>query len=166
MTPHAIKVVLRSLGVIATCISAVASACAVSFASALLGGFFLSVVLPDTWPDTIVETLFWALFALVGFAGVFAGTVRLWECGRKLGSVILLCLGLSFYRYLWSGLACREPHPFEFPHFWPLTVGGLAAVIFFLLRRPANPQGGANGWQPLRSGEVQTSPAAASRRSP
>lgn len=86
------------------------------------------------------EAGFYVVFFLVGFAGVLSGTFCLERGSRPLGSVILLALGLGYYCQWWIRMNLDRPeyHPKEFPHFSPLTVGGLGAVAFFFLLRLFN----------------------------
>jgi hypothetical protein len=87
--------------------------------------------------DLVVASI---CIALVGFAGVIAGTFCLERASRQFGSLVLLVLGLGFYSQLWLRLNYERPeyHPREFPHFWPLAIGGLVAVVFFFLKSAPN----------------------------
>ena len=99
-------------------------------------------------------------FSATGFVGVFAGGF----CGRP-GvrwpvAVILLAVGLFLYQGIpWpQGLSATE--------FWSLPCGGALGVLVHLFWSPHNPQGRANGRQPVSAETDRTSAAAASRRSP
>jgi hypothetical protein len=132
---------VRLLKLIVTFVFASVIACGVSFASSILGVILFYALIPDsvTIPETTGNFLGGVLFAGVGFAGVVSGSLRLPHHVRRIGSILLLILGLCFYSYLWVSFSALDNHTSEFPHFLPLAVGGALACLFFMLR-PANRQ--------------------------
>jgi hypothetical protein len=121
-------------------IMAIAIACVVSFASELLLGVMLSFMIPDSCPQFVGDIILFALDVFVGFVGVLSGTYCLERRSRRYGSILLLGMGLGFYTWFWLML-CYSIPPFHYrglPAFWPLMVGGLAAILLFWLRKPPN----------------------------
>jgi uncharacterized membrane protein YfcA len=124
-------------------VAAIAVSCVVSFTVFPLALYTASPFISnhtENWP--LVYILF-VPFVMVGFCGVFTGTLCLRRDSRRFGSVFLLCLGLAFYIYM-----CLLDFFFEFyqhtqnslyllPLVLPLAVGGLLAVIvsFLIFRR-------------------------------
>jgi hypothetical protein len=76
------------------------------------------------------------LFAIIGFAGVFSGTFCLEQKHRRFGSIILLGIGLCFSISLFSSSDGGPDDGFLLflYSFWPLMVGGTAAVLLFWLK--------------------------------
>jgi len=115
----------------APCVAFLAS-CGVFMAGAQLWLLAAAVIpsLGDVGP--------YVLFVLVGFAGVFSGALCLQRRSRLPAAVVLLTAGLVFDWQFWSRINLSSPWPTPGqwpPHFWLLAVGGLGAIMFFLLRR-------------------------------
>ncbi len=72
--------------------------------------------------------------ALVGFVGVLSGSICFESGTRSAGALLLLFLGLGYYRWFWISSTRYEDPTLsgEFPHFTPLAVGGLIAVLLVL----------------------------------
>ena len=81
--------------------------------------------------------------AVVGFSGVFLGTLCLERASRRVNSIIMLVWGLVYYVYLCYPMSMavfgdtRHPLSLFFRWLLPLTVGALLAValIFLIFRR-------------------------------
>ena len=78
--------------------------------------------------------------AITGATGVAVGSMCLQPRSRRVGSAILLFLGLSYYCYFWMRLMAErpEPVPHQFPHLPGFAIGGATAVAWFMVHRPAN----------------------------
>jgi cyanate permease len=128
-------------------VAAMAVSCVVSFTLFPLALYTASPLIADHPANQPLVYVLFVPFVLVGFCGVFAGTLCLRRDSRRFGSVFLLCLGLAFYIYL-----CLFDFFFEFyqntrnplyllPLILPLTVGGLSSVVLSFLifrRKPPN----------------------------
>jgi len=80
--------------------------------------------------------------AVVGFCGVFLGTLCLERASRRVSSIILLFVGLTYYVFLCYPIDLSFGFDAKNPHYFlrwliPLSVGGLLAValIFLIFRR-------------------------------
>jgi len=69
--------------------------------------------------------------ALIGFIGVFSGSIYFIRPNRFLGSVILLVLGVGFDMLLEDS----DDKVYPLSVFW-VALGGLVAVAYYYLRRP------------------------------
>lgn len=138
-----------TLGRIGSCISAGVIACGVSLAFALFGGIVMSVVLPASCPEIVSNSIIIVMTAVVAFFGVIAGAFRLWPCDRRVGAVVLLIMGLSFFYWLLTVMEALKPQN----GLLPVAAGGVAAVLIIRRKRTVevlNPE------SPMRS--VETSP--------
>lgn len=83
--------------------------------------------------------------AVVGFCGVFLGALLLERASRRVGSIILLFLGLAFYLFLCYPMDLSSGSDAKNPNYFlrwlvPLSVGGfLAVTLIFLIFRQQQP---------------------------
>ena len=68
----------------------------VSYPVYFLGVVFMAFL--ARWVE-VARLGFWILPLLVGFCGIFSGTLCIPRIGRRWGSVVLLLLGLSYYYF-------------------------------------------------------------------
>ena len=81
--------------------------------------------------------VFYGAFILVGFAGVFFGTLCLPSGNRRFGSILLLLAGLAYYDGSF-GFIVHGISETRCADILLLTAGGLGAIAFFFLRRRPN----------------------------
>jgi hypothetical protein len=118
-------------------------ACVASFATILLGDALMFLILPDNCGQFLGVSLLLTLFAISGFTGVFSGAFCLEQRNRRFGAIVLLAIGLGFSLWLWVSFP-GDAYPYKFHwlpyYFWPLLVGGTAAVllIWFKSRKKEN----------------------------
>jgi hypothetical protein len=114
----------------------------VAFGSSMVVSFCsLVVLLPLAFRfDKIAGVLFHAQFTFVGFFGVLFGTLVLEPASRRIGSWVLLTVGLGFYGWLSMHFAYLSPGDStrELPNFWPLAIGGASAGVWFLWKSLSN----------------------------
>jgi hypothetical protein len=132
----------------------------------LVAAIFVAFVASFVWYMVLYQWYFGFVGAywcnvLIGFLGVSVGTLCFRRQHRFLGSVILLVGGVA----LDGMFEDSDDKVYPLSVCW-VALGGLAAVGFYYWRRPPNPQGGANGTQPLRPDSNPEPAAVASRRSP
>ena len=146
-------------------IRAIGVASLASFAAAMFSE-------PLSWPqmpDSIAMLVRIIQGVLVGFAGVFLGSLCLPGYHRRFGAFVLVLLGLSFSTLVDLRQYNRNGYATDYTLIWnmPLAGGGFTAAltVCFWRRRPKL-QGGANGEPPLGLWTDRTSPPAAPRRSP
>lgn len=111
-------------------IAALFVACVASFATILLG---LSII-PDNFGQFLGISLVFTLFAITGFAGVFSGTFCLEQKSRRFGTIVLLAVGLGFAAWFWVSFPGGGKFHWLPYYFWPLMVGGIAAVLLIWLK--------------------------------
>lgn len=76
---------------------------------------------------------------LIGFNGVFFGSICLRRCKRPFGSVLLLVLGLWFYSLFTGSTDIARGESFRFDVLFLIAIGGAAAVAWYYWRQPPNP---------------------------
>jgi O-antigen ligase len=137
MTPRAEGLLLRCSRLFFRYIAAILVAFVVSIAASFSVVLVLPFIFFGEKAALVVSSV---CFGFVGFIGVLAGTFCLERDSRRFGSLVLIVLGLGFYAQLWLRLNYERPeyHPREFPHFWPLAIGGLVAVVYFFLKSAPN----------------------------
>jgi hypothetical protein len=129
-------------------IAAIAVALGVSFALCMLQFIVLMVFGLLGVPDSLIENLHIIIFSIVapiiGFCGVFSGSLCLEQSQRRFGSIFLLFVGLAFYIFLISFTKSQGGGDYEsHPYGWllgvaALTLGGLVAVTFVFRRSSPN----------------------------
>jgi hypothetical protein len=127
---------LLFIKILAGYIAALFLACVASIAALLLG----FQLIPDNCGQFLGVSLILTLFAISGFTGVFSGTFCLEQRSRRFGAIVLLGIGLGFS--IWFGVSFPGGGEFHWLpyYFWPLMVGGTAAVllIWFKSRKKEN----------------------------
>ena len=130
------------LAIIVACVAWCVAACL-----AIGIQFLLEGVVPY---GLTVKILAYVLFPLIGFSGVFLGSLCLHRFNRRLGSSLVASVGivLAYIVYFMLVSFTRPDGPEDFPisffspsgMFYPLLIGGLVAVVFFFVRnRPNTP---------------------------
>jgi len=93
--------------------------------------------------DSLVQFVLYIPAIIVGFSGVFTGSLCLERASRRFGSVVLLVLGLTFYVYTAFCIKYPGQANDDHPYLWlwglaALALGGLVAVIFVFRRSSSN----------------------------
>ena len=78
----------------------------------------------------IISVGYFVMLALVGFIGVFLGSLRLPGGNRRLGSALIAVGGVLLHQCIFRGALYGQ--------LWALLAGGLAAVLVFLIRSRPN----------------------------
>ena len=84
-----------------------------------------------------------AVFPVMGFCGVSAGSFCLERASRRFGSIFLLILGLSYYVHWAYFIKYREGESEAHPYGWlwglaALALGGVVDLIFVFRRSSPN----------------------------
>lgn len=125
--------------------AAVIVACGTSaaiFFSVSFGFMFVSIVSRGMF-DSFYQYLMFAVFPVMGFCGVFAGSFCLERASRRFGSIFLLILGLAYYVHWAYFIKYREGENEAHPYGWlwglaALALGGVVALIFVFRRSSSN----------------------------
>ena len=88
-------------------------------------------------PDWVVESYSSLVFAAAAFLFVWAGATQFNRKIRDSGAFLLLVAGLLFFPHLWLALDPLRATSQKSSHFWPLLMGGVAAVIYLHVRLSA-----------------------------
>lgn len=136
------------------------AAIAVTFVTADLVGFLLLWVLgfvvsgfsssdriQDRTPDVLYFIMFVLMLFITGLCSIFAGTFCLPRSNRRIGSMILLTLGLAFCLFmifLLNFLRGGNEDLGQLPWILPLAAGGAASAWYFRRRALKTAQGSAS----------------------
>ena len=118
------------------CIAAVAFGSFVTCVAALVLCIVVVAILGTEFSGRVAESCVSVVFAAAAFLGLWAGASQFNRKFRGSGAFLLLVAELLFYRYLLRALAPTDTSQ-KYPLFWPLLLGGVAAVIYLHVRLPA-----------------------------
>lgn len=145
---------LRFFEILARYIAAIFIAFVVSMSAFLFIVVPLSVSL-ESWglPDSLQEGAFYISVAVIGFSGVFTGSLCLEQNSRRAGSIALLIMGLIFYVWLQIYAESLAMNGAVHQRIWSamlvcLALGGSGAAVLAFRRRPSNPE-----LEPSKEGE-------------
>ena len=107
-----------------------------SVITGILYGMLCFGILDTTPVLSIVLPLFFA--PLVGFNGVFFGSLCFQRSKRVFGSVLLLVLGLGFYLFFIGTATTARGESFSLGGVFMTAIGGAAAIALCYWRQPPN----------------------------